>query len=276
MARVRPNDAPGERPGRADERDSVRPRDAATPLACIDRDLPALARELIPRAPSATPAFLAAPDDPREHKPEWHQFGILTHTRRFVAALRDEVPPALRAVDPAIAARVGRDLDRPIDGLARCDLLLIAGYWHDLGKFTTRARSRRGGWNFIGHAHDSARIIEDELAPRYGLTPAQTAYVARLAALHFAPMELKLARGRAPEGARGVDDGDPYRRIAARLGAEGYAVCCMFWADVVSKGETPRQRAQRPELWEVFERTLRAVDERFRRAARLADVAAGA
>ena len=275
MARVRPNEASGDRRSGEGERARACPRDAAALLARTDRDLPALAREMIPRAPGATPAFLADPDDPREHKPEWHQFGIITHTRRFVAALGDEAPRALRAVDPAIAARVDRDLARPLDDLARRDLLLIAGYWHDLGKFTTRARSRRGGWTFIDHARDSAGIVEDELGPRYGLTLAQTAHVARLAGLHFAPMELKLALGRGGEGARGAD-ADPYRRIAARLGAEGYAVCCLFWADVVSKGETPRQRAQRAELWDVFARTLRAVDERLRPPAPPVADAAGA
>src|SRR3954454_4684323 len=61
-----------ERPGRF--------QSARDLLAQVDRDLPALARELIPHAPTATASFLAAPDHPDEHKPEWHQFGIITHT----------------------------------------------------------------------------------------------------------------------------------------------------------------------------------------------------
>ena len=28
-------------------------------------------------------SFIAHPNDPAEHKPKWHQFGIITHTRRF-------------------------------------------------------------------------------------------------------------------------------------------------------------------------------------------------
>jgi len=233
-------------------------------LTRIDRDLPALADALIPRSPSAFPSFLAAPDDPREHKPEWHQFGIITHTRYFVAALRDEVPRALCRVDPTIAARVERYLDGPLGDLTRRELLLIAGYWHDVGKFTTRTQGRRGDWRFIGHAHDSARLIVGEeavidggLGVRYGLDAAQIAFVARLADLHYAPMELKLALDRAGGAITGRD---VYAEIAAQLGAEGYAVCCLFWADCLAKGDTTRQRAQRPQLWSLFEQTLRAVD----------------
>jgi hypothetical protein len=247
------------------QRNEDRPEAGAVPMsrradalvARIDRDLPALARELIPRAPTASPTFLAAPDDPQEHKPEWHQFGIITHTRRFVAALRDEVPLALQQIDAAIAGRAERYLDRSIGDLTRRELTLVAGYWHDIGKFTTRTLGRRGDWRFRGHAGDSARLITGErddygdgLGARYGL-----------ADLHYAPMELKLALDRAGDAGVG---GDVYAEIAARLGAEGYAVCSLFWADCLAKGDTPRQHAQRPELWELLGHTLRAVDAHLR------------
>ncbi len=241
---------------------------AAALLARIDHDLPTLARELIPRSPSVSARFLERPDDPGEHKPEWHQYGIITHTRQFVVALRDEVPGALRRVDPAIAARAEAYFATPLDDLTRWELLLVAGYWHDVGKFTTRTVGRRGDWRFIGHAHDSARLIAEGpdggLGACYGLTAAQTAFVARLADLHYAPMELKLALDRSG----GVPTGrDVYAEIAANLGAKGYAVCALFWADCLSKGDTPRQRAQRPELWELLVRTLQAVDAALRPAA---------
>lgn len=253
--------APGDEPGTGPV---AAPRRAGALLERIDRDLPALARELIPRAPTASASFLADPDGPEEHKPEWHQFGIITHTRRFVVALRDEVPPALWRIDAAIAGRVERYLDVPIGDLSRRDLTLVAGYWHDIGKFTTRTLGRRGDWRFRGHAGDSARLITGEradaadgLGARYGLDRAQIAYVARLADLHYAPMELKLAIDRSGGPAAA---GDVYTEIAARLGDEGYAVCCLFWADCVAKGDTPRQIDGRPALWDLLGRTLRAVD----------------
>lgn len=240
---------------------------ADTLLVRIDAELPVLAQDLIPRSPSASDQFLAAPDDPAEHKPEWHQYGIITHTRRFVAALRDEVPAALAVIDPAIAGRVGRYLDAAIGDLTRRELLFVAGYWHDIGKFTTRTLGRRGDWRFIGHAHDSARLITGEradfadgLGAAYGLGREQIAFVARLADLHYAPMELKLALDRAGGDGAGRDR---YAEIAAHLGAEGYAVCCLFWADCFSKGETTRQLAERPQLWNLFGQTLRAVDRRL-------------
>jgi hypothetical protein len=233
-------------------------------LARIDRDLPALARELIPLSETASPSFLANPDDPAEHKPEWHQFGIITHTRQLIAALHAEVPAALREIDPAIAARVDAYLAETVDGLSRRELGLIAGYWHDIGKFSSRTLGRRGDWRFRGHAHESARLITGErddyadgIGARYGLTAAQIAYVARLADLHYAPMELKLALDRTDDPS---DDEQVYATIAARLGAEGYAVCVIFWADCLAKGATPRQLAERPALWGVLVNSLRAVD----------------
>ena len=233
-------------------------------LARIDRDLPALARELIPLSETASPSFLANPDYPAEHKPEWHQFGIITHTRQLVAALQAEVPAALREIDPAIAARVEAYLAETVDGLSRRELGLVAGYWHDIGKFSSRTLGRRGDWRFRGHAHESARLITGErddyadgIGARYGLTAAQIAYVARLADLHYAPMELKLALDRADDSG---DDEQVYATIATRLGAEGYAVCCIFWADCLAKGATPRQLAERPALWGVLVNSLRAVD----------------
>jgi len=188
---------------------------AAALLARIDRDLPTLARELIPRSPSVSARFLDRPDDPGEHKPEWHQYGIITHTRQFVAALREAVPGALRRIDPAIAARADAYFAASLDDLTRWELLLVAGYWHDVGKFTTRTVGRRGDWRFIGHAHDSARLIAagaaGGLGARYGLTVAQTAFVARLADLHYAPMELKLAldRGGGVPGTRSAPSSGP-------------------------------------------------------------------
>ena len=233
-------------------------------LTRIDADLHALALELIPRAETASPSFLADPDHPDEHKPEWHEFGIVTHTRQLVAALQEEVPAALHSLDPAIAARVDAYLDEAIDDLSRRNLTLIAGYWHDIGKFTSRTLGRRGDWRFRGHAHESARLVTGErddytdgIGARYGLTHSQIAYIARLADLHYAPMELKLALDRTDDP---TDDAAVYETIAQRLGAEGYAVCCIFWADCLAKGTAPRQLAERPALWGVLENTLRAVD----------------
>ncbi len=246
---------------------TLSPRAAAL-LQQIDQDLPALALDLIPLAPSASPQFLENPDDPAEHKPEWHQYGIITHTRQFVLALQTAVPQAIQTIDPAIAARVEHYLDEQVSDLTRRELMLIAGYWHDIGKFTTRSLGRQGSWRFIRHAHDSARLItgvaadhHDGLGAKYHLTPAQIAFVARLADLHYAPMELKLALDRAGGS---MADRDVYAEIATRLGAEGYAVCCHFWADCLAKGVTEHQLRQRPDLWALFIATLRAVDGQLR------------
>jgi hypothetical protein len=237
--------------------------------ARIDRDLESLAREIIPRSPTASPAFLDRPDAVDEHKPRWHQFGIIEHTRRLVAALDDEVPRAIEAVDRQIAQRVERHFEREISDDrsddetpgTRCELLRVAGYFHDLGKFATRTMNRRGEYRFIGHADVSARLVLGEsgvvgLGTRYGLWAAEIRHVARLCALHYAPMELRLQTAQSGKAATNV----VYESMAGRFGQDGYDICAIFLADTIAKGSTPSQDRDQHLLTEVFESTLRAVD----------------
>ncbi len=35
--------------------------------------------------------FFEHPDDPQEHAPEWHQWGILTHTKMFEKFYKEEL-----------------------------------------------------------------------------------------------------------------------------------------------------------------------------------------
>ena len=47
-------------------------------------ELPVIGRRFIDAADPRNAAFLADPDSAQEHKPDWHAFGIATHTRFFL------------------------------------------------------------------------------------------------------------------------------------------------------------------------------------------------
>jgi hypothetical protein len=138
----------------------------------------------------ANRSFAASPDDPAEHAPEWHQYGILTHSAKFGDALAEQIPAYARqwgVADPVDAA-----LAVEIDGLAKRQLLQIVALVHDVGKFTARTVRRRPGGSvstsFTGHERDSGRIVRNDLAPvlsRSGLGAAHIEYVATCAELHF-------------------------------------------------------------------------------------------
>jgi hypothetical protein len=158
----------------------------------LQESLPTIATDLVTRyqdmSDPANRSFAAAPDDPAEHSPEWHQYGILTHSAIFAGALREQIPEYTRQWDVAVEVSLAAE----IDGMTKGQLLQIAALVHDVGKFTARTVSRSPDGsvtkNFTGHERHSGRIVRNDLAPmlrQWGLGEAQLEYVATCAELHF-------------------------------------------------------------------------------------------
>ena len=174
-------------------------------LSCIvreiDADLPELARGVIRRhldlsAPE-NEEFLSLPDGREQHQTEWHQWGIITHTRAFLRAYQDDIPRYLHQW--GLWKVVSEHLSEPVDGVPRGDLLKISILLHDIGKFGARRRGRTR-FHFAGHEVLSGEVIRGELElERLGLTAAQVEYVARTAEDHFV---LGVVRKRAREHGR--------------------------------------------------------------------------
>jgi hypothetical protein len=194
----------------------------------------------------ANRSFAASPDDPAEHAPEWHQYGILTHSEKFGDALAEQIPAYARqwgVADPVDAA-----LAVEIDGLAKRQLLQIVALVHDVGKFTARTVRRRPdgsvSTSFAGHERDSGRIVRNDLAPvlsRSGLGAAHIEYVATCAELHF---ELGKVRRTAKDagGYTIAFTGTPAFMAAARHIIDAFPGCALeiglqFVADSLSKTE---------------------------------------
>lgn len=148
----------------------------------------------------------ANPNDPLEHHPEWHQFGIITHTRKFACHFKETAQEYLEKWN--VAGKINACLDAEIDGISKRDLMYMAIPFHDLGKFAIRFFKEKKGKlsvSYNGHEALSEKLLlNDEkvqhLLHSFGLTEAQIAYMGRCVGLHY---ELGKTRKCAEETASG-------------------------------------------------------------------------
>lgn len=137
--------------------------------------------------------FFDNPDDPLEHEPKWHQWGIITHTRMFDIFHKNEVAKYLD--DWGVMDFVMDKMSQKIDGMEKYSLLNISIPLHDLGKFVVRKTKMEDSgsisYSFKGHEIASGKLIRENdvlsviLRHGCGLTDAQMEYIARCAELHY-------------------------------------------------------------------------------------------
>jgi hypothetical protein len=134
--------------------------------------------------------FRRNPDSPVEHEPKWHQFGIITHTRKFLVHYRTDAKGYFEKW--GISSHVEKYLAEDINGRSKAELLPISIPLHDVGKFARGFKNTDGGVkpNYDGHEAKSEQIIlregriRDALKGNY-LTDDQIRYIARCAGLHY-------------------------------------------------------------------------------------------
>jgi hypothetical protein len=167
-------------------------------LAEFWEKLPSLAKDLIEQnldmSLETNRRFRDNPDSPAEHKLQWHQWGIITHSRKFEEFSRTEVPGHLE--EWGVAQAVEQFMSEQIDGRTKGELFRLVAPVHDLGKFTTRTIRADvvvgldRDFDFKGHEAASGRIIRQpefsgKLQADYGLTQSQIEYVAACAERHY-------------------------------------------------------------------------------------------
>lgn len=130
--------------------------------------------------------FLNNPDDPIEHSPQWHQWGIITHSRKALEYYSD-ISSYIETRDQIFG------LDGDIDGFKRSQLLSMVFLLHDLGKFSNRTilKEYDGYYIFSFREHEKAsekiirsRLISNELK-KNNYTDRQIEYIAVCAGKHF-------------------------------------------------------------------------------------------
>lgn len=215
-------------------------------IESITRELPRLASDLIRKYQDmsypANQAFAANPDDPAQHETHWHDFGIITHSKKFLEALQTVVPKYL--AEWGLKDRADKVLDEKIDGLAKWQLLQITAMVHDIGKFT--ARTPHG---FRDHEMHSGKLLRNDLYDflvRQGLTPRQIEYVATCAERHFelGKVRRKFRRRYTRELVESDDFKATVRDIVASYPEVALEIGLIFIAD--SLGKTAKPNAQLP------------------------------
>lgn len=161
----------------------------------LDESYIAIATDLISsRSDAAVPAnrsFAENPNDPAEHAPHWHQYGIYTHSKKFVEALQTDVPALVG--EWGLAVPVATALAVEVDGIPKGQLLPIAALVHDFGKYTARKLEYDESGvataaGFRGHEKDSGEVVRNQLSPMlrsWGLGENAIEYIAVCAELHF-------------------------------------------------------------------------------------------
>lgn len=180
-------------------------------IASLWEKLPAIAKDLIQKSLDLSDErnrrFFENPDDFLEHEPNWHQWGIITHTKMFEKFYREEIPRYLKQW--GLSDKFQKQMSEQIDGLTKDQLLNIAILLHDLGKFTERKLKREEdgsiSTSFKNHEAVSGKIIRTPefskmLKQEYGLTEAQIEYIACCAEMHY---ELGIVRDEAKKSAFG-------------------------------------------------------------------------
>jgi len=165
-----------------------------------EKDLLQIANHLIPLTAENT-AFGNNPDNPQEHSPQRHEFGIITHSKKSITHFSRR-KQYIR--DKNIQEKIDDKLQETIDGKTKMELLATALEFHDIGKFlrsmTVQEGQKLGVDPFKDHekageevvTHDAT--VQDIINGNYHLTPDQLKYVAKCIGLHY---ELGKAREKA-------------------------------------------------------------------------------
>jgi len=205
-------------------------------------DLPAFAKGAVDPSLEVNQNFLNNLDSPEEHgASNWHQFGILTHTRKFVESLRDKTAKFQEQWGIDLSS-----LDNMIGNKTKNDLLMTASIFHDIGKFTRGEKIKDGRVlpDYKGHEAKSESIIRDgflrEVLIRENYSEEQIEYIARCAGLHYELGKLREVAKRMDLGytiafARSEECMKACREIILNSGDYALEAGLLFLADSLSK-----------------------------------------
>ena len=171
-----------------------------------EKDLLQIANHLIPLT-AENNEFGNNPDDPQEHSPQRHEFGIITHSKKSIVhfSRRNQY-----IKDKNIKEKIDSKLQETIDGKTKLELLATAFEFHDIGKFLrnmpTSEAQKIGVDPFPGHekiwedlaVHDET--VQKIINENYHLTPDQLKYVARCIGLHYEFAKVRDAAKKTPWG----------------------------------------------------------------------------
>jgi len=223
-------------------------------ISTIRETLPSLASRLIrhhlDQSLPHNQEFAEHPDSYWHHKPMWHEWGVITHTNKFLEAFEQEEKELLEEWG---LHHIIEEFMEPIDGIPKKDLMKLGILLHDLGKFTLRHLSKKQvskpplppDFSFGGHELESERIIHSDyvkpLLREGGLKDSHIIYIGRCAALHY-----ELAKIRNHIFSTGYEnytiafiEGDEHKKLSQKLADENpyhrIEVGIMYLGDSLAK-----------------------------------------
>ena len=143
-------------------------------------------------------SFFSNLDKPDFNQPEWHQWGILTHTEKCIEYMQTEA--AKHITSWGIADDISKYLAvKPRGNFTRGQLLEIGFIYHDIGKFaSSRRRGSPDRYNHAYHAKRSYELILDptlgvaEFLKQRGLNQGEVSYVAEIGRRHMELGKIRL------------------------------------------------------------------------------------
>jgi hypothetical protein len=168
--------------------------------------LPEIAKRII-KVRHENENFIKNPDDPKEHVINWHQFGIITHTKAVFDSYTYDIDKLFE--DWNVEYKINNKLCLKIGDITKYDLIKIGIVLHDIGKFARNFRNENGKieHNFYGHEEISEKLIisqdsfvHDLLKNTFKLSVPQIQYIGRIAGLHFELGKSRDAARRASHG----------------------------------------------------------------------------
>lgn len=126
--------------------------------------------------------FFMEIDCNKQHKSNWHQWGIITHSKKCMNMYDKEVNQYLKKWD--IIGEIDKYLSEEIGNIKKSKLIYLGILLHDLGKFKKKYIIEPNGkvkWSFNQHEFYSQQIILEEIYPllneHYQLSREQIEYI---------------------------------------------------------------------------------------------------
>lgn len=137
--------------------------------------------------------FYDNPDSVDLHEPNWHQWGVITHTKKVVEAYTG--PEVRKYLEEwGIKREVDKSLSEEVDGIPKAELVKLGLALHDVGKFiggtTIDPQTGKEKITYQNHETASGEIINNGLVKKileeeFGFTEKQIVYIGKCAELHF-------------------------------------------------------------------------------------------
>jgi hypothetical protein len=161
--------------------------------------------------------LITDPDAVASHEPWWHEYGIVTHTKKVVDVAQNKLP-LLPDLGGNLHWALSELASRKIGDLSQLELLIISLPLHDLGKFQPiikrweeggidrayhTGHERRGGDLVAAARSDNPPHELDALTTifnSFAITPRQLDYIEQCVRLHFEFGKVRLAATNASTG----------------------------------------------------------------------------